>query len=201
MSTTLSKTETSPLVLHFGAFVRDMSDHEFFMFCQENPDLRMERTAEGDLIIMAPTGGKTGQLNAVLTAKFYSWAEADGTGIVFDSSTEFRLPNGAMRSPDVSWVRRSRWEALSDQEQEQFPPLCPDFVLELRSPSDSPTALKSKLEEYIQQGAELGWLLDPFDRRIYVYRRDAAFDVLEDPETMDGEPTLPGFVLALADVW
>lgn len=201
MSTTFSKTETSPLVLHFGAFVSDMSDDEFFMFCQANPDLRMERTAEGDLIIMAPTGGKTGQRNAELTRLFGNWAAIDGTGIVFDSSTEFRLPNGALRSPDVSWVRRSQWESLSDKEQEQFPPLCPDVVMELRSPSDSLTALKSKMEEYIQQGAELGWLLDPSDRRIYVYRRGVAFEILEDPDVISGEPTLPGFVLALADVW
>src|SRR5437660_7008547 len=152
MSTLLTSTGISPVVLHFGSFVKRMSDHEFFEFCQQNQDWRIERTAEGDLIIMPPTGGKTGQRNAELTRLFGNWAETDGTGIVFDSSTEFRLPNGASRSPDVSWVRRSRWDALSQKEQEQFPPLCPDFVLELRSPSDSLAALKSKMEEYIQQG-------------------------------------------------
>lgn len=201
MSTIVSKPEISPLVLHFGTFVQNMSDEEFFMFCQENPDLRIERTAEGDLIIMPPTGGKTGQRNAELTRLFGNWAKDDQTGVVFDSSTEFRLPNGAMRSPDVSWVRRSRWAALSDKEQEQFPPLCPDFVLELRSPTDALSTLKAKMQEYIEQGAELGWLLDPFDRRIHIYRPPAAIEIIENPETVSGDPTLPGFALRLADVW
>ncbi len=201
MSTIVSTPQISPLVLHFGNFVKSMSDEEFFRFCQENPDLRIERTAEGDLIIMPPTGGKTGQRNAELTRHFGNWAKADNTGILFDSSTEFRLPNGAMRSPDVSWVRRSRWEALPDKEQEQFPPLCPDFVLELSSPTDSRSTLKAKMEEYIEQGAELGWLLDPYDRRIYIYRPHAAVEIIENPETVRGDPTLPGFALRLADVW
>jgi len=178
-----------------------MTDHEFFEFCQQNQDWRIERTAEGDLIIMPPTGGKTGQRNAALTGVFYSWANADKTGIVFDSSTEFRLPNGAMRSPDVSWVRRSRWEELTDEEQEEFPPLCPDFVLELRSPSDRLSVLKAKMEEYIEQGAELGWLLDPFERKVYIYRPNLPVECLEEPESISGDPILPGFTLTLADIW
>jgi Uma2 family endonuclease len=201
MSTQITTPEIQPLVLHFGSFVQHMSDEEFFMFCQENPDLRIERTAEGDLIIMPPTGGKTGHRNAELTRLFGNWAECDGAGIVFDSSTEFRLPNGAMRSPDVSWVRRSRCDVLSDQEQDQFPPLCPNFVLELRSPSDTLDALKNKLEEYLREGAELGWLIDPFARRVYIYRPNAAVEILENPESASGEPTLPGFVLALQEIW
>src|SRR5260370_7552970 len=134
MSTVLAPMKASPVVLHFGSLLRRMTDHECFEVCQENQDWRIERTAEGDLIIMPPTGGKTGQRNAALTAMFYSWANAAKSGIVFDSSTEFRLPNGAMRSPDVSWVRRSRWEALSHEDQEEFPPPSPDSVLPFRSP-------------------------------------------------------------------
>lgn len=178
-----------------------MSDEEFYLFCRENPDLRIERTAEGDLIIMAPTGGKTGQRNAQLTRLFGNWAEADGTGIIFDSSTEFSLPNSAMRSPDVSWVRRERWDALSEKQQERFPPLCPDFVLELRSPSDTIPVLQEKMREYLEQGAELGWLLDPRTRRVYIYRPNQAVETLENPETISGDPNLPGFRLTLADIW
>ena len=189
------------MVLHFGSFVQDMTDEQFYLFCQANPDLRLERTAEGDLIIMAPTGGKSGQRNAVLTARFVIWAEQDGSGVVFDSSTEFRLPNGAMRSPDVSWVRRDRWAKLSGEEQERFPPLCPDFVLELRSPSDSMASLKRKMEEYIQQGSELGLLLDPFERKVYLYRPNATPEVLDDPATITAEPALPGFSLSLKEIW
>ena len=201
MSTTFSPVEASPVVLHFGSFVQDMTDEQFYLFCQANPDLRLERTAEGDLIIMAPTGGKSGQRNAVLTARFVIWAEQDGSGVVFDSSTEFRLPNGAMRSPDVSWVRRDRLAKLSGEEQERFPPLCPDFVLELRSPSDSMASLKRKMEEYIQQGSELGLLLDPFERKVYLYRPNATPEVLDDPATITAEPALPGFSLSLKEIW
>ncbi len=201
MSTVLAPMKASPVVLHFGSLLRRMTDHEFFEFCQQNQDWRIERTAEGDLIIMPPTGGKTGQRNAALTKVFGVWADTDKTGIVFDSSTEFRLPNGAMRSPDVSWVRRSRWENLSDQEQEEFPPLCPDFVLELRSPSDRLSVLKAKMEEYIEQGAELGWLLDPFERKVYIYRPNLPAECLEEPESISGDPILPGLTLRLTDLW
>jgi len=201
MSTVLAPTEVSPVVLHFGSLLRRMTDHEFFEFCQRNQDWRIERTAEGDLIIMPPTGGKTGHRNAALTRVFGNWAVTDKTGIVFDSSTEFRLPNGAMRSPDVSWVRRSRWENLSDEEQEEFPPLCPDFVLELRSPSDRLSVLKAKTEEYIEQEAALGWLLDPFERKVYIYRPNLPVECLEEPESISGDPILPGFTLTLADIW
>jgi Uma2 family endonuclease len=132
---------------------------------------------------------------------FGNWAVTDKTGIAFDSSTEFRLPNGAMRSPDVSWVRRSRWEALTDEEQEEFPPLCPDFVLELRSPSDRLRVVKAKMDEYIEQGAKLGLLLDPFERRVYIYRPNLPVECLEEPESINGDPILPGFTLTLTDIW
>ena len=162
MSTTTSTTtELEPLVLHFSPLLKKWSEQEFYEFCRLNPELSLELTSEGDLIIMPPTGGKTGKQNLKLSVRLGSWAEGDGTGEAFDSSTVFTLPNGAKRSPDLSWVRKERWNQLSEKEQEQFPPLCPDFVVELRSPSDTIRALQDKMQEYIENGAQLGWLIDP----------------------------------------
>lgn len=160
MSASLCFGESESVVLHFGPVLQRISDDEFFEFCQLNPEWRIELTSEGDLIIMPPTGGLTGQRNFALTRVFGNWVEQDGTGVGFDSSTGFTLPNGAKRSPDLAWVRRERWEALTPAEQAVFPPLCPDFVAELRSRSDSSKALQAKMEEYIENGAQLGWLFD-----------------------------------------
>ena len=148
MSPAAIVTASQPLILHIGPILQKMSDHEFFAFCQSNPEWRLERTREGDLIVMPPTGGWTGTRNFILIGLFSQWVEADGTGLGFDSSTGFTLPNGAKRSPDVAWVKRSRWEALTAEEQEEFPPLCPDFVVELRSRSDDLGALQTKMQEY-----------------------------------------------------
>jgi Uma2 family endonuclease len=126
---------------------------------------------------------------------------AHGTGIGFDSSTGFTLPNGAKRSPDVAWVRRERWEALSEEERDRFPPLCPDFVIELRSRSDPLTPLQEKMAEYIANGAQLGWLIDPGERRLYIYRPEVTPECLEQPEQVSGEPLLPGFELDLREIW
>jgi len=188
-------------VVDFSPLATKVSDEEFAELCRLNPELQLERTSEGDLVIMAPTGGKTGRRNAKLNARVTTWAEQDGTGQVFDSSTLFTLPNTAKRSPDVAWVRNDRWNALSLQEQEQFPPLCPDFVVELRSRTDSLAALKEKMDEYIRNGAELGWLIDPLERRIHVYHADGAPEVLEDPKEVSGEPLLRGFVLDVQALW
>jgi Uma2 family endonuclease len=178
-----------------------MSDHDFFEFCQLNRDWRIECTADGDLIVMAPTGGRTGKRNFTLTGLFFPWVEADGRGVGFDSSTGFKLPNGAKRSPDLAWVRRSRWEALSEKQQEEFPPLCPDFVVELRSPSDELDTLQAKMQEYIANGARLGWLIDPLEKKLYVYRPDAEVRCLQDPETVSGDPVLPGYMLNVRQLW
>jgi len=178
-----------------------MNDEEFFEFCQLNPELRIERTSEGDIIVMSPTGGKTGRRNAKLIARVTNWAEQDATGQVFDSSTVFILPNSAGRSPDVCWVRNGRWNSLTAKEQEQFPPLCPDFVVELRSQSDSLKNLKEKMEEYIANGAQLGWLIDPVEHKVQIYRPDAAAEVLDDPKEVSGEPLLKGFVLDVQSLW
>jgi Uma2 family endonuclease len=150
---------------------------------------------------MPPTGGKTGQLNFKLITEFGAWVDADRTGIGFDSSTGFTLPNGARRSPDLAWVRRSRWEALSQEEQAEFPPLCPDFVVEIRSPSDLLSALHAKMQEYLDNGAQLGWLLDPLEKKVYVYRLQMPVECLDHPTTLSGDPLLPGFVLSLSRLW
>lgn len=181
--------------------LRSMSDSEFFAFCLLNPDVRIERTAEGDLIIMPPVGGGGSNRNLALAVPFGNWVEADGSGIGFDSSGGFRLPNGAVRSPDLAWVQRSRWDALSEAAQEEFPPLCPDFVVELRSRSDRLTTLQEKMEEYLANGARLGWLIDPLERKVHVYRPGAAAVLLDAPAEIRGDPELPGFTLNLKRIW
>ncbi len=203
MTATLTPTEreAGALVLHFGPILKNLSDDEFFDFCLLNEDLRLELTSEGDLIIMPPTGGKTGHRNFNLIVKFGLWAERDGTGKGFDSSTIFSLPNGAKRSPDLAWVRNERWEALTEKEQEKFPPLCLDFVVELRSPSDSLRMLQNKMQEYIANGAQLGWLLDPFKKKAYIYRPQAPVEILDDPQMLSGEPLLKGFALDVRALW
>jgi Uma2 family endonuclease len=189
------------LVVDFSPLATKVSDEEFAELCRLNPELQLERTSEGDLVIMSPTGGKTGRRNAKLTVAFGVWAEKNGSGQSFDSSTLFTLPNTAKRSPDVAWVRNERWNALSAQQQEEFPPLCPDFVIELRSRTDSLKALKEKMEEYISNGAGLGWLIDPLERRVHVYRAGVDPQVLEDPQEVSGEPLLEGFVLEVRALW
>lgn len=202
MSTTTSTTaEREPVVLHFELPLRKMTAQEFFEFCQLNRDLRLELTSEGDLIIMPPTGGKSGRRNSKLNLRLAAWTEKDGTGQAFDSSTVFTLPNGAKRSPDFAWVGNERWDALTEDEQEQFPPLCPDFVVELRSRTDTLKNLRQKMEEYTANGAQLGWLIDPQERRVYVYRPGAAVEELEDPRAVSGEPLLRGLELQLREIW
>jgi Uma2 family endonuclease len=191
---TLTPTLDVPLVLRMPASLR-MDEEQFFDFCQRNENLRIERSAEGDLIIMPPAGGYSGNQNFQLTVLFGVWANQDGTGEGFDSSTGFKLPNGATRSPDVAWVKSERLAALTPQQTERFIPLCPDFVIELRSSTDRLSTLKSKMKEYMANGARLGWLLDPKNRHVYVYRPGVPVERLDDPPTVSGDPELPGFVL------
>ena len=178
-----------------------LTDEQFYQLCIDNRDLRLELTAQGELIIMPPTGSLTGYRNARIIYRLTAWAETDGTGMSFDSSTGFKLPNGAKRSPDAAWVRRERWEALNKKEQEGFAPICPDFVVELRSPDDSLSTLQEKMAEYIENGARLGWLLDPKAKRVYRYQPGQDVECLENPETVSGEPVLPAFVFSLKDIW
>ncbi len=188
-----------PILPSIKAF--EMSDDQFFEFCRLNRDLRFERTCDGKLTIMPPTGGVTGNRNFSLTGQFWSWVEQDGTGIGFDSSTGFNLPNGADRSPDVSWLRLSRWNALSSEQQEKFIPLCPDFVIELRSSSDKLQPLKDKMQEYIDNGVLLGWLIDRKNRRVYIYRPSLEVERLDNPSTIRADPVLPGFTLKMEKIW
>ena len=201
MSIGLSITGLPPLVMRSSPTLRQMSDQEFFEFCQLNRDWHIEQTREGDIIIMPPTGGETGRRNFTLIGHFSVWVEKDGTGIGFDSSTAFILPNGAKRAPNLAWLKRERWEALTRPEREAFPPLCPDFVVELRSPSDSLATLQAKMEEYLANGAALGWLIDPLEKQVYVYRPDLEMLCLNNPDTISGESVLPGFVLEVQRLW
>jgi Uma2 family endonuclease len=175
----------------------DLTDEQFYELCQNNLELRFEQTATGELIIMPPTGGETGNRNFSLTGQVFVWVEQDGTGFGFDSSTVFKLPNGAKRAPDVAWVRGDRWNALTKKQREGFPPIAPDFVVELRSPTDSLSELRLKMQEYIDNGVRLGWLLNPKDRQVEIYRQGKAVEILQAPVTLSGEDVLPGFVLVL----
>ncbi len=190
----------SPLVLHWPPSMRVVNDH-FFEFCQANKELRIERTAQGDCEIMAPTGGETGWLNAALTAQLYNWAEREGSGVVFDSSSGFVLPNGAIRSPDVSWVKRTRLAVLTSEQKQRFLPLCPDFVIELRSPSDNLKALQDKMQEYIENGARLGWLIDTEARQVLDFQPQQKVISLEMPEVLSANEVLMGFKLYLKKIW
>lgn len=201
MTTTLVPTEENVFILHFAPLMKKITDEDFFELCQLNPELRIESTAEGDLIIMPPTGCETGGRNFALIGVFYAWAIADGTGKGFDSSTVFKLPNGAHRSPDLAWVKYKRWNALTDKERRGFAPLCPDFIIELRSHTDSLSMLQEKMEEYIANGAQLGWLIDPVEKKVYVYRPDAQVECLDNPETVSGDPLLKNFTLSLEAIW
>lgn len=190
-----------PIILDFRDVLEKISDDEFENFCRHNPDVEIELTKEGDLIIMPPTGGETGIRNFNLIGMFFNWLEKDGSGVGFDSSTVFKLPNGAKRSPDLAWVKNDRWMNLTAAEREKFPPLCPDFVVELRSPSDSLKNLQLKMQEFIENGASLGWLIDPIERKIYVYRSNSELEILENPKTVSGAPLLEKFILKMNKIW
>jgi Uma2 family endonuclease len=188
------------MVLHTHPAL-DMDEEQFFEFCQQNKDLRMERTAEGDLEVMPPTGWETGNRNAWIVAQLASWAVQDDTGAATDSSGGYRLPNGAVRAPDAAWVRRERLAELTPEQKQKFLPLCPDFVIELRSPTDSLAIIQAKMQEYGENGARLGWLIDPEERKVHVYRPGETPHLLENPVEVSGEPVLPGFTLDLRRIW
>ena len=181
--------------------VFDLSDDEFFEFCQINRDLRIERNAHGEFIVMPPTGGQTSEQNAEIAMQLRAWAKRNGTGTTFDSSGGFLLPNGAVRSPDAAWVKTSSLAVLSAEQRRKFLPLCPEFVIELRSPADSLRTLQEKMQEYLDNGAQLGWLIDPEEERVYVYRPAMGVEIVHHPDTLSGAPVLPDFVLDLREVW
>ena len=165
-----------------------------------NPELKVEQTADGEMVFMSPTGGESGLRNSDINADLVNWARSYG-GIVFDSSTLFRLPNGALRSPDASWIQTARWQSLSDQERKSFPPIAPDFVMELRSQTDRVIDLQDKMSEYASCGVRLGWLIDPLQKQVYIYRSIEASVVLSEPNSVSDEAVLPGFVLDLSRIF
>ncbi|HEY9665788.1 MAG TPA: Uma2 family endonuclease [Coleofasciculaceae cyanobacterium] len=179
-----------------------VTQEQFAALAAANPDLRLERTAQGELIVNPPTGWETGKRNCSISGELYLWwRNAGEPGEAFDSSTGFILPNGATRSPDASWVSGERWQALTPEQKGTFANICPDFVVELRSSSDSLKSLQDKMREYIDNGALLGWLIDPQQRRVEIYRAGSAVEVLENPTELSGEAVLPAFVLNLRRVW
>jgi Uma2 family endonuclease len=185
---------------HFPMRVRPasrLSDDELFELCARNRDLRIERTASGEIIVMSPTGGETGRRNFLLIAQLATWAARDGSGIGFDSSTGFLLPNGAERAPDAAWLRRERWETLTRDQRRQFVALCPDFVIELRSPSNDLAELQAKMEEYVGCGARLGWLIDVDAKRAWVYRPGRPVETIENAAYLSGDPELAGLMVDL----
>jgi Uma2 family endonuclease len=203
MTSLLIKTELMPLTVDLSALMTQakMTNEQFYAFCQTNQDLRIERTASGEVIIMPPAFSDTGNRNFKAALKLGVWAEQDGTGEGFDSSSGFTLPSGATRSPDAAWIRSDRWDQLSEAQKASFAPICPDFVIELRSASDTLISLQDKLQEYIENGAQLGLLIDRKSRTVHLYRPKRSPEILENPDAVSCNPELPGFTLQMAKIW
>jgi Uma2 family endonuclease len=178
-----------------------LTDEVFYQLCRANPDMKFERSAQGELIVMSPTGGEGGRRSADITVDLGVWNRQSQLGYIFDSSTGFKLPNGATRSPDAAWVKRSRWEALAPELREKFPPIAPDFVIELRSTTDTLPELQAKMREYQANGVRLGWLINPQDQQVEIYRPGQTPEVLQVPQTLSGEDVLPDFVLSMARIF
>jgi len=188
------------ITLNLNSIIK-LTSEQFYQLCEENPDLKLERNANGELIVMPPTGGETGKRNLTAGAQLWTWNEQTELGEAFDSSTGFTLPNKADRSPDVSWVEKSRWSALTPEQKDKFIPLCPDFVIELLSPSDSLKKTQEKMQEYMENGCRLGGLINRKKREVEIYRPGQDVEVLQSPLTLSGENVLPGFVLNLQKIW
>lgn len=193
----ITRMDTNRMIINIQPL--HLTDEQFFDLCVANQGLRLERTARGEMIVMTPAGGETGSRNSDVIGQLWQWNKHTRLGIVF-SSTGFKLPNGSERSPDASWVLQERWDILSNEERKRFPPLCPDFVVELRSPSDRLADIQEKMQEYRENGARLGWLIDPETKRVYIYRPECEVEVVEEPSMVAGEHVLPGFVLDLSDI-
>lgn len=174
-----------------------MTDEQFFQLCQDNRDLRFERNSNGDIVIMTPTGGETSNRNSGINYQLYAWNRENKLGVTFDSSGGFKLPNGADRSPDAAWIPLAKWNNLTDQQRQKFLPLCPDFVIELRSPSDNLKTLQNKMKEYLRNGTKLGWLINPKDKQVEIYRQGKEVEILDNPTTLSGEDVLTNFLLDL----
>ena len=182
------------------AFTDSIDDRDLEQLCRENPDLRFEIDAEGKLIIMSPTGSLTGEKNSDLNYQVQSWNRQYKLGKVFDSSTGFKLSNGATRSPDLSWIAIERWNSLSNEQKRSFAPIDPDFVIELLSPTDELAKIQQKMEEYLSCGVKLGWLINPERKKVEIYRRSEAKEVLNNPISLSGENIMPGLTVDLSDI-
>ena len=178
-----------------------LTDQAFEQLCRSNPDLRLERTAQGELIAMAPSVSETGYYNSDISGQLWQWNRKLQQGITFDSSSGFTLPNRAIRSPDAAWIEKSRWQAIPESKRRKFAPICPDFVIELKSPSDDLSVLQGKLEEYRDNGVRLGWLIDPENHQVFCYRPQRPVEIFDNPRNLSGEDILVGFVLDLQVVW
>ena len=194
-------SQADPLIPPHLIGLNHVTHEQFEELCQEYPDLRLELTSSGELIVMPPAGMESDRRNSDLIIQFGVWAKKDGTGVVFGPTAGYTLPNGAIRSPDVSWIRREKWDNLSQFEKDRFAHIYPDFAVELRSPSDSLPTLLNKMEEYLENGASLGWLIDPKKRRVYVFRPGEEMVVLENPTVVSGDPLLPGFEPQMEEIW
>ena len=200
MTVTTNNETTNSIVLQMSPVI-SMDEDSLFDFCQLNSHLRIERTSIGELIIMPPAGSETGNRNFKLIQQLANWTDQDGTGIGFDSSAGFILPNGATRSPDASWIKLTKWNALSDAQKAKFAPICPDFVVEIRSPSDNLKPLQDKMQEYIDNGASLGWLIDRKNKQVYIYYPNQDVQCLDNSVTVSGDSLLPNFKLDLTKIW
>lgn len=190
----------SALTLQLSPILK-LTDEQFEQLAAANQNLQLELTAKGELIIMPPTGGETGDRNFELDGQLWYWNRQTRLGKAFDSSTGFRLPKGGTRSPDVAWILRERWEALTPDQRRTFLPLCPDFAIELVSETDEVEKTRSKMQEYIDNGLRLGWLIDPKTQQVEIYRPNREVEVLESPATLSGEDVLPGFILDLQPIF
>ncbi len=179
----------------------ELTDEKLFQLCQKNPDVRIERNDQGELAIMAPEGSDTGMRSFDLSGQLWLWNQQKKMGVAFGSSAGFILPNGAMRSPDVSWIIKDRWDAISPEQQAKFAPICPDFVIELMSPSDSLQITQAKMQEYRDNGAKLGWLINRQDQQVEIYRLGKPLEILQAPAILNGEDVLPAFSLNLESIW
>jgi len=203
MTSLLVKSAQMSLPIDLSSLITlsKLSDQQFYDFCRTNPDLRIERNATGEIVVMPPAFADTGNRNGRVFGQLYVWSEADGTGEAFDSSSGFTLANGATRSPDTAWISSDRWNALQPEQQASFAPIAPDFVVELRSSSDTLVSLTEKMEEYIANGVRLGLLIDRKNRQVHVYRVDRRPEILDNPESVSCEPEMPTFALKMARIW
>jgi Uma2 family endonuclease len=189
-----------PLPLRFRPET-PMSDEELMRFCAANDALRVERDANGEILVMTPAGNRTGRKNTAIISALDGWAESDGRGYAFDSNTGFTLPDGSMRSPDAAWVRSARWDSLSEYDKERFSPICPEFIIELRSPSDNLAELEAKMDQWIANRAQLAWLINPIEETVSIYRPGESPEVHHHPTSVQGDGVMAGFELVMARIW